>query len=224
MKNKNGTSKVNNNKKFNNYADILINRINTILTDSLNKSTRIDSGIVNMVNQDGTVDIYFPPDKAKIFTNISNQTSYDLNEGDSVEILVKNGQYSNCWVIAKHGIKGNPKSDFITALNDLNKLNGVVTKLRGELNNTVEELNIIKNELNNVTSELNNVTEELNTMRNKLNNTVEELSVVKGELNMKANINSPIFTGTPKAPTVSSDVSDDTIATTEFVINAINNI
>lgn len=217
MKNKNGISKVNNNKKFNNYADILINRINTILTDSLNKSTRIDSGIVNMVNQDGTVDIYFPPDKTKIFTNISNQTSYDLNEGDSVEILIKNGQYSNCWVIAKHGIKGNPKSDFITALNDLNKLNGVVTKLREELNNTVEELDTIK-------SELNNVTEELDAMRDTLNNTIEELNTVKGELNMKANINSPIFTGTPKAPTVSSDVSDDTIATTEFVINAINNI
>lgn len=41
-------------------------------------------------------------------------------------------------------------------------------------------------------------------------------------INQKAPINSPIFTGTPKAPTPSNNSNDTQIATTEFVNTAIN--
>ena len=55
------------------------------------------------INEDGTVDVYFPPDNSKIFTRISNQTPFQLQAGDGVELLLKDGSYSNCWIVAKHG-------------------------------------------------------------------------------------------------------------------------
>lgn len=86
----------------NSYADIMIERIQEMIAANNDKNIKIDSGIVESINSDGTVNVYFPPEDNKIFTKISNQTPYQLVVGDNVEILVKNGSYSNCWVIAKH--------------------------------------------------------------------------------------------------------------------------
>ena len=53
--------------------------------------------------QDGTVDVFLPSDPNSIFTRIQNQSIYqDLQIGDGVELLLKNGRFSNCWIIAKH--------------------------------------------------------------------------------------------------------------------------
>lgn len=46
--------------------------------------------------------------------------------------------------------------------------------------------------------------------------------VKKNELNDKSNINSPIFTGTPQAPTPAINSNNKEIATTEYVNNLIN--
>jgi len=54
------------------------------------------------VNTDGTVDVIIPPNDTSVFTKITNQTPFTLNEGDSVELLLKSGNLNNCWVIAKH--------------------------------------------------------------------------------------------------------------------------
>ena len=90
-------------KTINDCADIMIEKILDCLRGEMKKATYLDSAIVSSVNDDGTVNVYFPPDDAKIFTRISNQTPFTLAPGDSVELLLKNGSYSNCWIVAKHG-------------------------------------------------------------------------------------------------------------------------
>ena len=55
-------------------------------------------------------------------------------------------------------------------------------------------------------------------------NTISATYATKAENNLKANINSPVFTGTPQAPTITNlNDSSDNIATTKFVNTAIDN-
>lgn len=89
-------------KQTNAAADKMLAGINTVIQESLKTTPRLTGAIIDRVNEDGTVNVYFPPDRDQIFTNISNQTPFQLNKGDSVELLIKNGDYSNCWVAAKH--------------------------------------------------------------------------------------------------------------------------
>ena len=98
---------------INNSASQLIKSINTVIDDKLKNivrvdsaivktALRLDSAIVKRVSNNGTVDIYFPPENNIEFTSISNQTPFTLYPGDSVEVLIKDGSYSNCWIVAKH--------------------------------------------------------------------------------------------------------------------------
>lgn len=89
-------------QNYNAYADSMINEIVKIVENQVKRDFTLESGIVKYVNDDGTVDVYFPPETEQVFTRISNQTPFQLNVGDGVEIALKNGSYSNCWVIAKH--------------------------------------------------------------------------------------------------------------------------
>lgn len=93
-----------------NYADEMLALIRNVIKQELggkglgtSSSSQLASAVVEQVNADGTVNVYFPPNKESIFTKISNQTPFVLNEGDSVELMLKNGSFSNCWVCAKHG-------------------------------------------------------------------------------------------------------------------------
>lgn len=87
---------------INDNASQMIKFINSIIDDKLKNIVRVDSAIVKRVSEDGTADIYFPPENNVEFTSVSNQTPFALSPGDSVEVLIKNGSYSNCWIIAKH--------------------------------------------------------------------------------------------------------------------------
>lgn len=91
------------NKQINSCADDMLAKIVECLRSEMKNITHMDSAIVSSVNTDGTVNVYFPPNNDKIFTRISNQTPFALKEGDSVELILKNGSYSNCWIVAKHG-------------------------------------------------------------------------------------------------------------------------
>lgn len=113
--------KKNKNKVYNDnlssYADEMINTIRTIIKQELTNnglgntaSCQLASAIVNKVNEDGSVDVYFPPNTDSVFTRISNQTCFPLYVGDSVEIMLKNGSFSNCWICAKHTVKSGYKS------------------------------------------------------------------------------------------------------------------
>ena len=91
----------------NKSADLMINRIQKIITDELKKQSVYSGAIVSSVNPDNTVDVYIPPNNRVVFTHISNQTAFPLAVGDSVELVLKDGSYSNCWIAAKHGASYN---------------------------------------------------------------------------------------------------------------------
>ena len=65
--------------------------------------TKFMSAVVKAVHEDGSVDVYLPPDKAQTVSNVLNKTGETLYEGDSVELCAKNGKLSNAWVSVKHG-------------------------------------------------------------------------------------------------------------------------
>lgn len=84
------------------YAEDFLNQIENCINEKLKGQPKIKSAVVSSVNDDQTVNIYFPPDKKNIFTHIQNQTIYSLEEGDSVELTLKDGTFNNCWISAKH--------------------------------------------------------------------------------------------------------------------------
>ena len=89
---------------INKYADDLLAKIDACIAERIKNTPQLVSAIVSKVNEDGTVNVYFPPNEKSVFTRIQNQSIYDLQVGDSVEIVLKDGTYSNCWILAKHGV------------------------------------------------------------------------------------------------------------------------
>lgn len=88
---------------FNELSDNLLTQIKNYIDYEINQGVRLDSAIVSKVHTDGTVDIYFPPDKNKIFTKVQNQSIYqNLQPGDGVKVIYENGSESSCWIIGKH--------------------------------------------------------------------------------------------------------------------------
>lgn len=61
------------------------------------------AAIVQKINEDGTVDVYLPPNQENLVTGILNKCGELLFVGDSVELVTKNGSLTNCWVAIKHG-------------------------------------------------------------------------------------------------------------------------
>ena len=91
--------------KLSAYADLMLDRIDTCISDKISKSvTRLASAIVTKVNSDGSVNIRLPSEDNAEFTKIQNQCPYELKIGDAVELTLKNGSFNNCWVSAKHGM------------------------------------------------------------------------------------------------------------------------
>ena len=91
--------------KLSAYADLMLDRIDTCISDKISKSvTRLASAIVTKVNSDGSVNIRLPSEDNTEFTKIQNQCPYELKVGDAVELTLKNGSFNNCWVSAKHGM------------------------------------------------------------------------------------------------------------------------
>lgn len=86
----------------NKYAEDFLNKIDDCIDNKLKSQLQLRSAVVKRVNTDGTVDVYFPPDDTNLFTKIQNQSVYELEVGDSVEIILKGGSFNNCWIIAKH--------------------------------------------------------------------------------------------------------------------------
>ena len=61
------------------------------------------AAIVQKINDDGTVNVYLPPNVSNSVTGILNKCNEPLKVGDSVEIATKSGSLTNCWVALKHG-------------------------------------------------------------------------------------------------------------------------
>lgn len=75
--------------------------------------TKYISAIVYNVNDDGTVNVYIPPDVNHTISGVVNKSGEKLHEGDSVELCAKNGKTSNSWVAVKHGINSSGDNDFV---------------------------------------------------------------------------------------------------------------
>ena len=86
-------------------ADSLLSRILACVDQKAQSNDITKGAIVTRVNEDGTVNVKLPADEeGHEFTKISNQSVYELSVGDSVELYLKGGRYSNCWVIDKQGM------------------------------------------------------------------------------------------------------------------------
>lgn len=84
------------------YAEQFLSKIDECINSRLKSQPQLKSAVVSNVNEDGTIDVYFPPNNTNVFTRIQNQSVYELEVGDSVEIILKDGTFNNCWVLAKH--------------------------------------------------------------------------------------------------------------------------
>ena len=82
-----------------NLVNQLFSQINNLIDYKLSQQTTIKSGVIHSVNQDLTVNIFIPPSNM-VYHNIQNQSVYrNLKPGDSVKLLVENGNMSNMWII-----------------------------------------------------------------------------------------------------------------------------
>ena len=126
-----------------------------MIDNKLNKLgiTNYISAIVQKINDDGTVDVFLPPDKTNLVTGIFNRCGEILSVGDSVEISTKNGSLTNSWVFIKHGTNINGNYDKLQEINSevvVKVLNGRLvtsqlgrdTKLGNALTITADDINL----------------------------------------------------------------------------------
>ena len=98
------------------------------------KITKYVAAIIYAVNNDGTCNIYIPPDTKNIATNIPNKSGELLQIGDSVEVCTKNGKLNNAWIALKHGSSSTKLFDNINVANDATI--GNILTVNGFINNT----------------------------------------------------------------------------------------
>ena len=83
----------------NNLVLQFLTQINDAIDYKLSGLSQIKSAIIHSVNQNGTVNLYIPPNRT-VYHNIQNQSIYrNLQPGDNVKIIVENGSLSSMWVI-----------------------------------------------------------------------------------------------------------------------------
>ena len=180
----------------NECADNMLNRISECFQDSIKGLPKIKSAVVSAVNDDGTVNVYFPPNDKKLFTRISNQGAFSLQVGDGVELMLKNGTFDNCWVIAKHGVN---RADMSTIQNIKN--NDSSNKSESKVNESVSVVGVTK------TSQLINDSGFIS----KNSPVINTPTIYSAKLN-----------GITQAVTADAGVYSDQIATTNFVNEELN--
>lgn len=196
-KNYNNSKNLSKINSANSCADSMLTRINECFQDSINGLPKIKSAIVSSVNNDGTVNVYFPPNDKKLFTRISNQGAFTLEAGDGVEIMLKNGTFDNCWVIAKHGVN---RADMNTVQN-----------YRSSSDIINNQINIDSDSIVGVTKTSQLINDSGFIIKNSP--TIDTPTIYSAKL-----------TGMPTAPTQSSDDNSTKVATTAFVKSVIDNI
>lgn len=87
-----------------NYTSQFKNTIEKIVNAEIDKRgiTKYVSAIVKDVNEDGTINVYIPPNLNSVINGLLNKTGETLSAGDSVELCTKNGYINNAWVSIKH--------------------------------------------------------------------------------------------------------------------------
>lgn len=106
--------------------------LDIISENTLNNAgiTKYISAIVYEINENGSCNLYIPPDTKNIITGVPNKSGEYLHIGDSVEVCTKNGKMNNSWIAVKHGnSSGSPTYENLNIINDLNV--GGNTQLKG---------------------------------------------------------------------------------------------
>lgn len=167
-----------NNNEYNQLADTMIQRISKIINSKIEEQTKISSAIVDSVNQNNTVNLYFPPESSTIFTNIKNQTPFTLQQGDSVEVLLKNGSFSNCWIIAKHENTYSSPTDYSETINGLKE-----NQRAGDenINYIQEEIRSIMNILEEISTSINSINSSINSINSKYTALEKRVAALEGK-------------------------------------------
>lgn len=150
----NNISKIN---SANSCADNMLTRINECFQDSIKELPKIKSAVVSAVNDDGTVNVYFPPNNTKVFTRISNQSAFTLQVGDSVELMLKNGNFDNCWILAKHGINYT-NVDYKNIIEENSQISQEIDSLKQQISNTNQQISNIKVQIEEIKQTLKTLT------------------------------------------------------------------
>lgn len=222
-------------KTTNTYADIMLEKISQCVAQETKNLPSLSGAIVSSVNTDGTINVYFPPENNKIFTNISNQTPFSLEPGDSVELLLKDGSYNNCWIVAKHqttynGITdiGNIMQQYAT-MEDLAKVQSSLITETDPFFNASPAASITQQDI----TKWNNATVVNPTSTTPKMDGVaavgSESTYARGDHvhptdTSRAPIQSPALSGTPTTTQPDTSDNSDRIATTAFVKTAVSNI
>lgn len=83
-------------------TDKFLNLIQELINQSLDKMDQTSLCIVQSVNNDGSLNIYFLSDKNTIVYNIINASKYTFAPGDGAILYKIKNQVGNAFVIAKY--------------------------------------------------------------------------------------------------------------------------
>lgn len=185
----------------NKMADRLIGEVQKWIKDGTKKYPRYESATVSKVYEDGTVDIYLPGSQDEKFTRIQNQSVFELKEGDDVEVLLKNGSFNNCWIVACHNPYSAARLNAVQYRNVGGSASGGGGSSSGGGGNPGGEggtgVNITR----------------LSQLQN-------DVGFITGTA---PTINNANLIGVPTAPTAAAGTNTEQIATTAFVATAIIN-
>ena len=82
-------------------ATQFIQVVNELITNRLTAIDRTTLCIIESVNEDGTVNVYIPPDNSNVFHDIINESKYTLKQGDKALLYLVGGRTYNSFIIAK---------------------------------------------------------------------------------------------------------------------------
>lgn len=82
-----------------NLVQRFIAQVNQMIDYRLKEMTKIESAVVESVNDNGTVNIFIPPNST-VYHNIQNQSIFqNLKPGDCVKVMKEKNDLSNMWII-----------------------------------------------------------------------------------------------------------------------------
>lgn len=101
------------------------------------------------------------------------------------------------------------------------ELSAIINNLRNELiemiNQVITDLETLEEDLTALTVRVSNLEQALGTISDSITSLSSSVTALANQVASKAPLNSPTFTGSPKAPTPAVGSSDTSIATTAFV-------
>ena len=186
-----------NQTELNNMADKPVGEMKNWMKEGTKGSPRSVGAIVSKLYEDGTVDIYLPGSEDVKFTRIQNQSVFELNEGDSVEVFLKDGTFNNCWIFACHNPYSQARLNAVQYRNTGGAASGGGSGGGGTSGGGG------------------------GTIITRLSQLQNDVGFITGTA---PTINNANLIGVPTAPTAEAGTNTTQVATTAFVQNAINNL